>query len=162
MKREFFEDALSDIDDKYLNEVINYKKKNNAHLFAFAASFILIVAGVLSVILLKENNDGLPVTSSDGGIIDIGSPTQNGDKIDRPEYIFVNENLYLCVAKSNDNIIDDTFEFVGEITSYVGENEIPTEHLQSSGEWIGCEIYERKTILFVITPKGTYAYQETE
>lgn len=161
MNKKIFEESLSNINDKYVTEAMDFKKKNHTAVIAFAASFVLLVASVLSIFLFDGKND-LPITSSNGEIIDIGSPTQSGNKEERPEYIFANGNLYLCVAKSNDNVIDDTFNFIGKITSFVGENEIPSEHLQSSGEWVGCEIYENKTILFVITQNGTYAYQINE
>lgn len=161
MNKKIFEESLSNINDKYITEAMDFKKKNHTAVIAFAASFVLVVVSVLSVFLFEGKNY-LPLTSSDGEIIDIGSLTQSGNKENRPEYIFVDGNLYLCVAKSNDNIIDDTFKFIGKISSVVGENEIPTEHLQSSGEWVGCEIYENRTILFVITQNGTYAYQIKE
>ena len=112
MNAKKFSDAMSELDTKYVDEALNYKKKAKKPIWvkwgAMAACLCLIVVAIITIpsMLSPQDSDG-----GGGGII-----------ADAPPMIYVNDTLYKQSTKQTSyNELKDDFVYIGIIaTVYKG------------------------------------------
>ena len=115
MNAKKFSDAMSELDSKYIDEAINYKKKAKKPRWikwgAMAACLCLIVVAIITVPSMLNPQE------SDGG--------GGGTIADAPPMVYVNDTLYKQSTKQTSyNELKDDFVYLGviesDITNIVG------------------------------------------
>lgn len=157
MNSKKFSEAMSELDSKYVDEAINYKKKGKkpywVKLGAMAACLCLIVVAIITVpsMLTPQDSDG-----GGGGII-----------ADAPPMVYVNDTLYKQSTKQTSySELKDDFIYLGviesDITNFQGTNDagnyldgIPKENFQANHSIIGAEIYQYGNNI-VVEIRGKY------
>lgn len=140
MNTKKFSDAMSELDTKYVEEAINYKKKAKKPIWikwgAVAACLALVCVAAIS--LFPNNNDS--VTTS--GIADAAP------------MIYVNDTLYKqSTLQTSFSELKDDFVYLGiiesDITNFQGTNDaedyldgIPKENFQANTPIVGAEVYQ--------------------
>lgn len=136
MNTKKFSEAMGEIDDKYVDEAIQYqsKKKKRGWLKwgAMAACLCLVVCAI-AIPLLKQP------TVTPGDLIPM---------------VFVNDTMYY--QSSNQSFIEkqDDFVYLGNIESEVAPSQKPTKELQANHSIVGAEVYQyEKDIVVLINGK---------
>lgn len=157
MNAKKFSDAMSELDTKYVDEALNYKKKAKKPIWvkwgAMAACLCLIVVAIITIpsMLSPQDSDG-----GGGGII-----------ADAPPMIYVNDTLYKQSTKQTSyNELKDDFVYIGiiesDITNFQGTDNmgnyldgIPKENFQANHPIVGAKVYQYGDNI-VVEIKGKY------
>lgn len=144
MNSKKFSEAMSELDSKYVDEAIRYKKKaRKPHWVkwgAMAACLCLIVVAIITVpsILTPQDSD-----DGGGGIIADAAPM-----------IYVNDTLYKqSTLQTSFNELKDDFVYLGviesDVTNFQGTNDagnyldgIPKENFQANHPIVGAQVYQ--------------------
>lgn len=143
MNSKKFSEAISEVDDKYYEEAISYKKKaRKPHWVkwgAMAACLCLIVVAIITVPSMLTPQD-----SDDGG---------GGIIADAPPMVYVNDTLYKQSTKQTSHSeLKGDFIYIGVIESDItnlqnNNNEnalggIPKENFQANHPIVGAKVYQ--------------------
>lgn len=158
MNSKKFSDAMSEVDSKYVDEAISYKKKSKKPIWikwgAVAACLALVCVAVIS--LFPNNNDSVTTP----GIADAAP------------MIYVNDTLYKqSTSQTSFSELKDDFVYLGiiesDITNFQGTNDaenyldgIPKENFQANHPIVGAEVYQYNEDI-VVQINGEYWLYET-
>lgn len=133
-------EAMGELDSKYVDEAINYKKKARKPVWAkwgtVAACLALVC--VAAICLFPNNNDSVTTP----GIADAAP------------IIYVNDTLYRqSTSQTSFNEMKDDFVYLGiiesDVTNFQGTNDagnyldgIPKENFQANHPIVGAEVYQ--------------------
>jgi hypothetical protein len=140
-----FSDAMSELDTKYVDEALNYKKKMKKPAWikwgVMAACLCLIICVATIPHLLSGSN-----------------PPVSGDLA---PMIYVNDKLYQY-ADSQPNLTDKESQFIylGEIESRVSSSQEPKENFQANDDIVGATVYQYKNDIVVQIDGEYYLYQD--
>jgi len=140
-----FSDAMSELDTKYVDEALNYKKKMKKPAWikwgVMAACLCLIICVATIPHLLSGSN-----------------PPVSGDLA---PMIYVNDKLYQY-AYSQPNLTDKESQFIylGEIESRVSSSQEPKENFQANDDIVGATVYQYKNDIVVQIDGEYYLYQD--
>lgn len=140
-----FSDAMSELDTKYVDEALNYKKKMKKPAWikwgVMAACLCLIICVATIPHLLSGSN-----------------PPVSGDLA---PMIYVNDKLYQY-ADSQPNLTDKESQFIylGEIESRVSSSQEPKENFQANDDIVGAAVYQYKNDIVVQIDGEYYLYQD--
>lgn len=140
-----FSDAMSELDTKYVDEALNYKKKMKKPAWikwgVMAACLCLIICVATIPHLLSGSN-----------------PPVSGDLA---PMIYVNDKLYQY-AYSQPNLTDKESQFIylGEIESSVSSSQEPKENFQANDDIVGATVYQYKNDIVVQIDGEYYLYQD--
>lgn len=140
MNSKKFSEAMGELDSKYVDEAINYKKKARKPVWAkwetVAACLALVC--VAAICLFPNNNDSVTTP----GIADAAP------------MIYVNDTLYRqSTSQTSFNEMKDDFVYLGiiesDVTNFQGTNDagnyldgIPKENFQANHPIVGAEVYQ--------------------
>lgn len=139
MNSKKFSEAMGELDNKYVDEAINYKKKVKKPGWikwgAMAACLVLVCVAAIS--LFPNNNDSVTTP----GIADAAP------------MIYVNDNLYKQSTQTSFSELKDDFVYLGiiesDITNFQGTNDagnyldgIPKENFQANHPIVGAKVYQ--------------------
>ena len=145
MNAKKFSDAMSELDTKYVDEALNYKKKMKKPAWikwgVMAACLCLIICVATIPRLLSGSN-----------------PPVSGDLA---PMIYVNDKLYQY-ADSQPNLTDKESQFIylGEIESKVSSSQEPKENFQANDDIVGATVYQYKNDIVVQTDGEFYLYKD--
>ena len=141
MNSKKFSEAMSELDSKYVDEAVNYKKKAQKPVWvkwgAVAACLALVC--VVAISLFPNNNDESVITP---GIADAAP------------MIYVDDTLYKqSTSPTSFNELKDDFVYLGviesDVTNFQGTNDaanyldgIPKENFQANHPIVGAEVYQ--------------------
>ena len=139
MNAKKFSDAMSELDTKYVDEAVNYKKKAKKPIWAKwgAIAACLVLVCVVAIPFFSHNNS---VTTP--GIADAAP------------MIYVNDTLYKqSTSQTSFNELKDDFVYLGviesDVTNFQGTNDagnyldgIPKENFQANHPIVGSEVYQ--------------------
>lgn len=141
MNSKKFSEAMSELDSKYVDEAVNYKKKAQKPVWvkwgAVAACLALVCVAAIS--LFPNNNDESVITP---GIADAAP------------MIYVDDTLYKqSTSQTSFNELKDDFVYLGviesDVTNFQGTNDagnyldgIPKENFQANHPIVGAEVYQ--------------------
>ena len=153
MNSKKFSEAMNELDSKYVDEAIRYKKKNKKPIWikwgAAAACFALVC--VAAICLFPNNNDRVTTP----GIADAAP------------MIYVNDTLYKqSASQTSFSELKDDFVYLGiiesDVTNFQGTNNagnyldgIPKENFQANHPIVGAEVYQYGDDI-VVEIKGKY------
>lgn len=153
MNSKKFSEAMSELDSKYVDEAISYKKKAQKPVWikwgAVAACLALVC--VAAICLFPNNNDSVTTP----GIADAAP------------MIYVNDTLYKqSTLQTSFNELKDDFVYLGviksDVTNFQGTNDagnyldgIPKENFQANHPIVGAEVYQYNEDI-VIQINGKY------
>lgn len=153
MNSKKFSEAMGELDNKYVDEAINYKKKAKKPGWikwgAMAACLTLICVAAIS--LLTHNGEDIITTP---GVADT------------PPMVYVNDTLY---KQSTEQIsygeMKEEFIYLGKIESDVTNDQsitdgVPKENFQANHPIVGAEVYQYNENI-VIQINGDYWLYET-
>lgn len=143
MNAKKFSEAMSEIDSKYIEEALNYKKKAQKPVWikwgAMAACLCLIVVAIITVpsMLIPKESDG----GAGGTIADV------------PPMVYVNDTLYKQSTKQTSySELKDDFVYLGVIDSNItnlqnnsngnASDGIPKENFQANHPIVGAKVYQ--------------------
>lgn len=140
MNSKKFSEAMGELDTKYVDEAISYKKKAQNPVWvkwgAVAACLAFVCA---AAICLFPNNNGNVTTPGTA---------------DAAPMIYVNDTLYKqSVSQASFNELKDDFVYLGviesDVTNFQGSNDagnyldgIPRENFQANHPIVGAEVYQ--------------------
>ena len=140
MNSKKFSEAMSELDTKYVDEAISYKKKTKKPIWVkwgvVAACLALVCVAAIS--LFPHNNDSVTTP----GIADAAP------------MIYVNDTLYKqSTSQTSFNELKDDFVYLGviesDVTNFQGTNDagnyldgIPKENFQANHPIVGAEVYQ--------------------
>lgn len=140
MNAKKFSDAMSELDTKYVDEALNYKKKAKKPGWikwgAMAACLVLVCVAAIS--LFPNNNDSVTTPSI----------------ADAAPMIYVNDNLYKqSTLQTSFSELKDDFVYLGiiesDVTNFQGANDagnyldgIPKENFQANHPIVGAKVYQ--------------------
>ena len=145
MNAKKFSDAMSELDTKYVDEALNYKKKTKKPAWVkwgvMAACLCLIICVAAIPHLLGGSN-----------------PPVSGDLA---PMIYVNDKLYQY-ADSQPNLTDkeSRFIYLGEIKSKVSSSQEPKENFQANDDIVGAAVYQYKNDIVVQIDGEYYLYKD--
>ena len=139
MNAKKFSEAMSELDSKYVDEAISYKKKAKKPVWAKwgAIAACLVLVCVVAIPFFSHNNS---VTTP--GIADAAP------------MIYVNDTLYKqSTSQTSFNELKDDFVYLGviesDVTNFQGTNDagnyldgIPKENFQANHPIVGAEVYQ--------------------
>lgn len=141
MNSKKFSEAMSELDSKYVDEAVNYKKKAQKPVWvkwgAVAACLALVC--VVAISLFPNNNDESVITP---GIADAAP------------MIYVDDTLYKqSTSQTSFSELKEDFVYLGiiesDVTSFQGTNDagnysdgIPKENFQANHPIVGAEVYQ--------------------
>ena len=143
MNAKKFSEAMSELDSKYIEEALNYKKRVQKPVWvkwgAMAACLWLIVVAIITVpsMLIPQESDG-----GAGGTI-----------ADAPPMVYVNDTLYKQSTKQTSySELKDDFVYLGVIESDItnlqnnsngnASDGIPKENFQANHPIVGAKVYQ--------------------
>ena len=143
MNAKKFSEAMSELDSKYIEEALNYKKRVQKPVWvkwgAMAACLCLIVVAIITVpsMLIPQESDG-----GAGGTI-----------ADAPPMVYVNDTLYKQSTKQTSySELKDDFVYLGIIDSDItnlqnnsngnASDGIPRENFQANHPIVGAKVYQ--------------------
>ena len=123
-----FSEAMGELDNKYVDEAINYKKKVKKPGWikwgAMAACLCLIVAAAFAIPRLFEQ----PNDNTSGDL----SPM-----------VYVNDTLYRCTSSQPDLTgKEGQLVYLGAISSKVSSSQYPQEDFQANDDIVGSAVYQ--------------------
>ena len=139
MNAKKFSDAMSELDTKYVDEALNYKKKAKKPIWvkwgAIAACLCLIAVAIITVPSILPSQDG------------------DGTITDAPPMVYVNDTLYKQSTKQTSyNELKDDFVYLGVIESDItnlqnnsngnASDGIPKENFQANHPIVGAKVYQ--------------------
>lgn len=140
MNSKKFSEAMSELDTKYVDEAISYKKKTKKPIWVkwgvVAACLALVCVAAISI--FPHNNDSVTTP----GIADAAP------------MIYVNDTLYKqSTSQTSFNELKDDFVYLGviesDVTNFQGTNDagnyldgIPKENFQANHPIVGAEVYQ--------------------
>ena len=163
MNAKKFSDAMSELDSKYIDEAINYKKKSKKPVWvkwgAMAACLCLIVVAIITVPSMLT-----PQESDDGG---------GGTIADAPPMVYVNDTLYKQSTKQTSyNELKDDFVYLGVIESDItnlqnnsngnASDGIPKENFQANHPIVGAKVYQYGNDIVVEIEGKYWLYEPIE
>lgn len=122
-----FSEAKSDLDNKYADEAINYKKKtkNPGWIKAGAIAaclFFVVCAFAISHLFAKPDNS---------------------TSVDLSPMIYVNDTLYRIAGNQPDITGKESqFVYLGIISSKVSSSQYPKENFQANDDLVGSVVYQ--------------------
>lgn len=127
MNSKKFSEAMGELDSKYVNEAINYKKKARKPVWAkwgaIAACLCLVICAFAIPHLFEKPNN-----SASGDL----SPM-----------IYVNDTLYRITSDQPDLTgIESQLVYLGTISSKVSSSQYPKENFQANDDIVGSEVYQ--------------------
>ena len=127
MNSKKFSEAMSELDSKYVDEAINYKKKaQKPHWVkwgAMAACICFVICAVAIPRLFEKPN--------------------NSTSGDLSPMIYVNDTLYRVTSNQPDlNGKESQFVYLGVISSKVSSSQYPQENFQANDDIVGSAIYQ--------------------
>ena len=139
MNSKKFSEAMSELDSKYVDEAVSYKKKAKKPIWAKwgAIAACLVLVCVVAIPFFSHNNS---VTTP--GIADAAP------------MIYVNDTLYKqSTSQTSFNELKDDFVYLGviesDVTNFQGTNDagnyldgIPKENFQANHPIVGSEVYQ--------------------
>ena len=128
MNSKKFSEAMSELDSKYVDEAINYKKKAKKPGWikwgALAACLCLIVTAAFAIPRLFEQ----PNDHTSGDL----SPM-----------VYVNDTLYRSASSQPDLTGKEVqLVYLGTISSKVSSSQYPKENFQANDDIVGCAVYQ--------------------
>lgn len=163
MNAKKFSDAMSELDSKYIDEAINYKKKSKKPVWvkwgAMAACLCLIVVAIITVPSMLNPQE------SDGG--------GGGTIADAPPMVYVNDTLYKQSTKQTSyNELKDDFVYLGVIESDITNLQnnsngntsdgIPKENFQANHPIVGAKVYQYGNDIVVEIEGKYWLYEPIE
>ena len=126
MNAKKFSDAMSELDTKYVDEALNYKKKMKKPVWikwgVMAACLCLIICVATIPRLLNGSN-----------------PPVSGDLA---PMVYVNNKLYQYTDSQLDFTDKESqFTYLGEIESKVSSSQEPKENFQANDDIVGAKVY---------------------
>ena len=162
MNAKKFSDAMRELDSKYIDEALNYKKKAKKPVWvkwgAMAACLCLIVVAIITVpsmLTSQESDDGA------GGTI-----------ADAPPMVYVNDTLYKqSASQTSFSELKEDFVYLGiienDVTNFQGTDDtgnyldgIPKENFQANHPIVGAKVYQYGDDI-VVEIEGKYWLYET-
>ena len=139
MNSKKFSEAMSELDSKYVDEAVNYKKKAKKPIWAKwgAIAACLVLVCVVAIPFFFHNNS-------------VTTP----DIADAAPMIYVNDTLYKqSTSQTSFNELKDDFVYLGviesDVTNFQGTNDagnyldgIPKENFQANHPIVGSEVYQ--------------------
>ena len=139
MNSKKFSEAMSELDSKYVDEAVNYKKKAKKPIWAKwgAIAACLVLVCVVAIPFFSHNNS-------------VTTP----DIADAAPMIYVNDTLYKqSTSQTSFNELKDDFVYLGviesDVTNFQGTNDagnyldgIPKENFQANHPIVGSEVYQ--------------------
>lgn len=127
MNSKKFSEAMGELDNKYVDEAINYKKKNKKPSWikwgAMAACLCLVVCAFAIPRLFEHSND-----STSGDL----SPM-----------VYVNDTLYRSTNSQPDLTGKEVqLVYLGAISSKVRSSQYPQENFQANDDIVGSAVYQ--------------------
>lgn len=127
MNSKKFSEAMGELDSKYVDEAINYKKKSKkpgwAKWGAFAACLCLVICAFAIPRLFEK-----PDNSASG---------------DLSSMIYVNDTLYQITSDQPDLTGKESqLVYLGTISSKVSSSQYPKENFQANDDIVGSEVYQ--------------------
>lgn len=122
-----FSEAMGELDNKYVDEAINYKKKAKKPVWvkwgAIAACLCLVICAFAIPRLFEKPNDNI-----------------SGDL---SPMIYVNNTLYRITSDQPDLTGKESqFVYLGTISSKVSSSQYPKENFQANDDIVGSEVYQ--------------------
>ena len=147
MNAKKFSDAMSELDTKYVDEALNYKKKMKKPVWikwgVMAACLCLIICVATIPRLLNGSNS--PVSG------------------DLAPMVYVNNKLYQY-ADSQPSLTDKESQFIylGEIESKVSSSQEPKENLQANDDIVGAKVYQYENDIVILIDGKYFLYSNLE
>ena len=147
MNAEKFSDAMSELDTKYVDEALNYKKKMKKPVWikwgVMAACLCLIICVATIPRLLNGSN-----------------PPVSGDLA---PMVYVNNKLYQY-ADSQPSLTDKESQFIylGEIESKVSSSQEPKENFQANDDIVGAKVYQYENDIVILIDGKYFLYSNLE
>ncbi len=146
MNTKEFSEAMGELDSRYVEEAVNYKRAVRPRWAALGA----IAACLCLVICIAA----VPCLTESGSNTDAGAGTA-----DIVPMVYVNDTLYQIAAEQPD-LTDQESEFVylGEIQSIVNESQYPTENFQANDDIAGAAVYQYGEDIVVLLDGQCWLY----
>ena len=147
MNAKKFSDAMSELDTKYVDEALNYKKKMKKPVWikwgVMAACLCLIICVATIPRLLNGSN-----------------PPVSGDLA---PMVYVNNKLYQY-ADSQPSLTDKESQFIylGEIESKVSSSQEPKENFQANDDIVGAKVYQYENDIVILIDGKYFLYSNLE
>ncbi len=156
MNAKKFSDAMSELDTKYVDEALNYKKKAKKPIWVkwgtIAACLCLIAVAIITVPSILPSQDG------------------DGTIADAPPMVYVNDTLYKQSTKQTSyNVLKDDFVYLGVIESDITNLQnnsngnaldgIPKENFQANHPIVGAKVYQYGNDIVVETEGKYWLYE---
>ena len=147
MNAKKFSDAMSELDTKYVDEALNYKKKMKKPVWikwgVVAACLCLIICVATIPRLLNGSN-----------------PPVSGDLA---PMVYVNNKLYQY-ADSQPSLTDKESQFIylGEIESKVSSSQEPKENFQANDDIVGAKVYQYENDIVILIDGKYFLYSNLE
>ena len=146
MNAKKFSDAMSELDTKYVDEALNYKKKAKKPIWVkwgvMAACLCLILCAAAIPRLLNDSN-----------------PSVSGDL---PPMVYVNDTLYQIADPQPDFAGEkSSFKLLGEIDSTVSSSQKPKENFQANDDMVGAAVYQYGDRIVVEIEETYWLYETT-
>ena len=147
MNAKKFSDAMSELDTKYVDEVLNYKTKMKKPIWIkwgiMAACLCLIICVVTIPRLLNGSN-----------------PPISGDLA---PMVYVNNKLYQYTDSQLDFTDKESqFTYLGEIESKVSSSQEPKENFQANDDIVGAKVYQYENNIVVLIDGKYFLYSHME
>lgn len=144
MNSKKFSEAMNELDSKYVDEALNYKKKAKEPSWikwgVMAACLCLVICVATIPRLLNSFN--APVSG------------------DLAPMVYVNDKLYQ-IADNQPALIDKESHFIclGEIESKVSSSQEPKENFQANDDIVGAKVYQYESDIVVLINDEYYLYK---
>ena len=138
-----FSDAMSELDTKYIDEALDYKKKVKKPILvkwgAMAACLCLIICAAAIPRLLNGSH-----------------PPVSGDLA---SIVYVNNKLYQYAGNQPDLTGKESqFLYLGEIESKVSSSQEPKENFQANDDIVGAKVYQYENDIVVFVDGKYFLY----
>ena len=138
-----FSDAMSELDTKYIDEALDYKKKVKKPILvkwgAMAACLCLIICAAAIPRLLNGSD-----------------PPASGDLT---PMVYVNNTLYQYTDRQPDLTDKESqFIYLGEIKSKVSSSQEPKENFQANDDIVGAKVYQYENDIVVFVDGKYFLY----
>lgn len=130
MNTKEFSEAMGELDSRYVEEAVRYRRAVRARWAAVGA----IAACLCLVICIAA----VPCLTESAGNTDAGAGAR-----DVVPMVYVNDTLYQIAAQQPDLTgQENEFVYLGEIQSSVSESQYPTENFQANDDIAGAAVYQ--------------------